>query len=317
MIRNGIDFVRRTDLDTFTPNVESIFIEIPKDAFHVKKNIIVGSIYRPPNTDCDAFMIYMKELLSKINLENKICYLAGDYNLNLLNAEKHMQTHDFIDALFMNYFVPLINKPTRIREKSATLIDNIFTNNVDSNSSQGILFTDVSDHLPVFCILDSEVNHAEPEYVTKRILSEKNITSFNCRLESIDWNHVIYCEDPQEAYSMFHKEFSSAYQASFPIKRIRIRYRNRKSWLTPGLKDAIKLKNKLYFKYHKHPTKSGEMKYRHYKKNLNIILERAEKDHYNKLFESYKSDMRKSWQLISEIINKKQKKETDESLSQY
>ena len=59
------------------------------------------------------------------------------------------------------------------------------------------------------------------------------------------------------------------------------------------------------------------MKYKHYKKNLNIILERAEKDHYNKLFESYKSDMRKSWQLISEIINKKQKKETDESLSIY
>ena len=230
MIRNGIDFVRRTDLDTFTPNVESIFIEIPKDAFHAKKNIIVGSIYRPPNTDCDAFMIYMKELLSKINLENKICYLAGDYNLNLLNAEKHMQTHDFIDALFMNYFVPLINKPTRIREKSATLIDNIFTNNVDSNSFQGILYTDVSDHLPVFCILDSEVS-AEPEYVTKRSLSEKNI--------------------------------------------IRIRYRNRKSWLTPGLKDAIKLKNKLYFKSHKHPPKSGEMKYKHYKKNLNIILEKS------------------------------------------
>merc|ERR1712237_203496 len=50
------------------------------------------------------------------------------------------------------------------------------------------------------------------------------------------------------------------------------------------------------------------MKYKHYKKNLNIILEKDEKDHYNKLFESHKSDMRKSWQLISEIINKKQKK---------
>ena len=169
LIRNDIDFVRRSDLDILSCSTESVFVEIPKSCINSKKNVIVGSIYRPPNTNCEEFLDYIKNVLDKINLENKICYLAGDYNLNLLNAEKHTYTNEFIDVLFMNYFVPLIDKPTRIREKSATLIDNIFTNNVDNNCFQGILYTDISDHLPIFCFPESKKDENVPKFITKRI----------------------------------------------------------------------------------------------------------------------------------------------------
>ena len=58
---------------------------------------------------------------------------------------------------------PLIDKPTRITDFSATLIDNIFTNELHHNITSGILFNDISDHLPIFA-------HCEFN-VTRRIVN--------------------------------------------------------------------------------------------------------------------------------------------------
>ena len=81
-------------------------------------------------------------------------YLLGDYNINLLNIDKHAASQDFADAMFSHSFFPTISKPTRVTDKSATLIDNIFFNNYVQNSRSlaGILDTDISDHFPVYHI---------------------------------------------------------------------------------------------------------------------------------------------------------------------
>ena len=46
---------------------------------------------------------------------------------------------------------PLINKPTRITLDFATLIDNIFPNNLNANLKNGVLISNVLDHLLIFC----------------------------------------------------------------------------------------------------------------------------------------------------------------------
>ena len=46
-------------------------------------------------------------------------------------------------------FFPLITRPTRITSNTATLIDNIFTNNLNNLSVSGLMFCDISDHLGV------------------------------------------------------------------------------------------------------------------------------------------------------------------------
>ena len=51
----------------------------------------------------------------------------------------------------MNLF-PLITKPSRITRSTATLIDNIFTNNIEGNIERGLLVKDISDQLPVFAL---------------------------------------------------------------------------------------------------------------------------------------------------------------------
>ena len=58
---------------------------------------------------------------------------------------------------------PLIDRPSRITEYSATLIDNIFTNDLITDKLSGLIINDVSDHLPVFSIIKNNVNKSHGE----------------------------------------------------------------------------------------------------------------------------------------------------------
>ena len=95
---------------------------------------------------------FNKTLMLQNDLENKSCYLMGDFNLNLLNYQSHNPTIEFLDVMYSNMFFPLITHPARITYRTAMLINNIFTNHIDHHLFAGLLFTDISDHLPVFCI---------------------------------------------------------------------------------------------------------------------------------------------------------------------
>ena len=56
-----------------------------------------------------------------------------------------------------------------------------------------------------------------------------------------------------------------------------IRYHNKKSWLSEGLKVSIKHKNKLYHKNLKCKTAYNEIMYKTYRNKLKHILAKAEK----------------------------------------
>ena len=67
-------------------------------------------------------------LLKNLNKENKEVILTGDFNVNLLNFGKERGTHRFLEELFHDNYIPQITPSTRITDRSATLIDNIFLN---------------------------------------------------------------------------------------------------------------------------------------------------------------------------------------------
>ena len=99
----------------------------------------------------------------------------------------------------------------------------------------------------------------------------------------------------------------SAYNESFPITKINIRHKNRKSWLTDGLKKSIKVKNNLYVKQLKTGDNEHIEKYKKYRNRLNHLLRIAEKTHITQLLEKYKYDMKKTWMVMKDIVNKNNK----------
>ena len=76
-----------------------------------------------------------------------------DFNIDILKHNTHNYTGTFLDYMYSCGLYPLITKPSRITDITATLIDNIFTTELQFQVNSGLLITDISDHLPVFAIL--------------------------------------------------------------------------------------------------------------------------------------------------------------------
>ena len=155
-IKDNLDYLLRDDLTDFNDHLESLFIELPKTYSSYDKNIVIGIIYRPPGKDVNKFIELLDDKLAILVKENNIIYLTGDFNINLLNTDKHVPTSDYLEMLYTYNMYPLINKPTRVKQNSASLIDNIFTN-ISLHTSDlfsGILYTDISDHFPIFTIIN-------------------------------------------------------------------------------------------------------------------------------------------------------------------
>ena len=71
---------------------------------------------------------FLNKLLEKVSKEQKSVSLLGDFNINLLNYNDHPLTNEFLDSLASKSVILYILQPTRITDRSETLIDNIFSN---------------------------------------------------------------------------------------------------------------------------------------------------------------------------------------------
>ncbi|ELU02007.1 hypothetical protein CAPTEDRAFT_192879 [Capitella teleta] len=231
---------------------------------------------------------------------------AGDYNINLLTTKSHLSYSDFVDVLFANSFLPTINKPTRITGSSATIIDNIFINNLTRASiTSGILANSISDHCPVFCFTLFHNNKSnQNNFIIKRLFTDRNKNKFHDLISSTQWDQVLNEANCRTAFTSFYTQFTTIFDQSFPLTKIKLGYKNRKPWLTDAMKNSIKMKNKLYCKYLKTKNPNDQKQYKSYKITLRSILYKAERTHYDQLFCRNKNNLRKSWEVIKTVIHK-------------
>ena len=102
-ITQNINFKIRSDIKL--TQAESLFIEINNSN---AKNVIIGLIYRPPDSNCDLFCDELDFYLHKIGDENKQNFILGDFNINYSpssdnsNSTNCMQVNAFI-RLFFDY----------------------------------------------------------------------------------------------------------------------------------------------------------------------------------------------------------------------
>ena len=113
----------------------------------------------------------------------------GDFNVNLINYYKNRGTYEFLEQLFNHNFTPQITLPTRITEKTATLLDNIFVNGQTQKHNSGNITTSLSDDLPQFIIIengkgDKPTNKAAK--TTYRDHKNFDMESFKIDLQGID-----------------------------------------------------------------------------------------------------------------------------------
>ena len=282
-----------------------VFVEIQNAP---NKNIIVGCLYRPPNSNVSTFNETIGDLLKLLNYKKLPVYILGDFNIDLLKYNTHNPTSEFVNTIFSESFIPLINRPTRVTETSATLIDNILTNQHDVISLNGIIPTDISDHFSVFHVHNCEITNYidnDSKY-NKYLINDKTLHNFNELLKQKSWHNVLECCDPNEAYKKFNNIMQDTLSSTIPLQNYKINNKlMSKPWLTNELIESIKLKNKMYKAYKVDGNKTIEKQFKTFKNKLTNDIRNADKLYYKTLLDRNKNNLAKQWKTLNSIINRK------------
>ena len=92
-------------------------------------DVIIDLIYRHPKNDVKLILQNLNTILEQYN--NKKVYIIGDSKIDIctsLNPLNSTHATDYTNTLASNNFFPLISLPTRVIERSSTIIDHIITN---------------------------------------------------------------------------------------------------------------------------------------------------------------------------------------------
>ena len=133
----------------------------------------------------------------------------GDININLLCLEtcKYAQ---ILLSLQSFSLIPTIDKPTRIYNNTATLIDNIFTNTIDNGLISGNIVSDISYHFSQFCIASSRTKifkNSKGQNQVKRDFSDFSDVKFNNELSALNLNDVAENSNyPTKSFPIFYNK---------------------------------------------------------------------------------------------------------------
>ena len=276
-IDSSLNYIVRNDLKLYkTRELESVFIEIinPKG-----KNVIVACIYRHPSMNPTEFIdIYLSELLQKLSRKDKKIMLMGDFNIDLLKYDTNKDSTMFLDIMYTNFLLPYITIPTRVTTHSKTLIDNIFSNNIEDGLISGNIITTISDHYAQFLLQKNIKIEKKEKNIFRHNFKNFNEDLFDYKLNQINWNAILEIDkkDIDTSFNNFFLTFNSLLQQHAPIKKLSNKEIKtlRKPWITSGILKSINKKNKI-------DRKSARTK--------NVV----KKEELHELYKTYKNYLKK------------------------
>ena len=105
--------------------------------------------------------------------------MVGDRNINSFDYDNNELVKKLI---FQSGFLLLIQSGTRVTRTTATAIDHIITDAIlESTMHSGFIKANISEHFPIFTILENSCNknkNYEKTKITKRDFSYENIQNF-------------------------------------------------------------------------------------------------------------------------------------------
>ena len=107
----------------------------------------------------------------------------GDFNIDLLKYESNIDSSTFLGKIYSRLLLPYISSPSQLTSWSQTLIDNIFSNNIEGDIiNSGNLTSTISDYYAQFIIFENTHTPPPPKKKKKDPATEK----LQCSLKTMN-----------------------------------------------------------------------------------------------------------------------------------
>ena len=245
----------------------------------------------------------MGNIIANNSLQHTETVIAGDFNICLMEENHSQQTANFINKMREFFFRPLITRPTRFQNNSATVIDHIWTNSTSTIESF-IFFCDITDHCPVYCRINTPLANENNQIRIKfRDMSDTNKLKFKNVLENINWNDILSgITDTNTQVIKFLDTIEQHYIECFPMKtKVIGSNRISKPWITDALHKSIHNKHIMYKLVKQNLFDVNQ--YKRYTNLLSSLIKISRMSYYKHQFEKYEKDIKRTWSIINATIN--------------
>ncbi|KAK3107876.1 hypothetical protein FSP39_024162 [Pinctada imbricata] len=265
-ISKFVQYKRRRDFEQ--GHIETIWLEV---VIPNTKSIFLCSAYRPPSAPTSWIEYLSDEITSACSCNNNEIILCGDFNIDYLNDPPRYWTN----ALEQFEFTQVIDKPTRVTDKSATLIDHIYTNKPENFHEIKVPFIAISDHYPV-CVTrktsceKSPKRHYSIQYRDFKHFDEQH---FLRQLASSDLHQIESVMDPNAALTKFYDIFLKVLNANAKIKTKRVKHHYNSSWINAEINEARIKRDRFH--------KAKDMiNYKVWRNKVTELLRKSKTDYY-------------------------------------
>ena len=197
-LSNSINYKRRPDLEVGN-NIESIWTEIN---YQNSKPILVCTAYRPPSTSRSWINEFAREIDRASSCDNEL-FILGDFNICHLKEVPHYWTH----ALEEYNLSQVIMTPTRVTDKTSTLIDLVYTNKPENMCEVNVPVIALSDHYPICVTRACNQIPKKKKHIEIKYRDFKNFDNYAFLRDLIDANPNVLTmlQDPNEILKQLYE----------------------------------------------------------------------------------------------------------------
>ena len=164
-------------------------------------------------------------------------------------------------------------------------------------------------------------NYVKPttkqKYIEVEVLNEENVESFRKEIAHLEIHNKLddtVDRDPNYNYEIVSTLLQNAKSKHIPkrIKKFNKRRHKKERWMTDEFLAQVIKKNDMYIDWETTPIthpdyEQVKLKFKGYEKIVSKGIDKAKKDYFDRVFVAYKSDMKKTWQVISETLSRNKK----------
>ena len=169
-------------------------------------------------------------------------------------------------------------------DNTATVIDNIFSNNIQDNIVSGNILLTLSEHFSQFLSITREKVDLTKVNIYQRDYSNFSNDSF--RDVSIqNWNY--YHDNVHDSFSDFYIKLEGSVNRHAPLKKLspkEIKIKN-KPWLSQVIVKMIKIRNKVFARKKRQPNNENHKRlYNLLRNRVNRDIKKSKKQYYAEYF---------------------------------
>ena len=147
-------------------------------------------------------------------------------NIWLQELKNLLESYDLINT---------VRCPTRITSSTESLIDVIITNRENSELKAMVIDLGLSDHLAQIIRIQSEIRNKKTKTIVKRQFTDHRVEDFKNLLSQESWDEVVDLSDVNASLKAFLDIFLYLFNITFPYKRVKLKEKVNKRWLSKGL----------------------------------------------------------------------------------